>query len=65
LPHPNSTQLVGDKFIKAGKFLVLRVPSVVVPGDFNYLINPWHKEFSTIKIVTAEPFSFDERLFKR
>jgi RES domain-containing protein len=39
--------------------LVLKVPSAVVPGDFNYLINPKHKNFNKIKIKNKEPFSFD------
>lgn len=63
IPHPHSTQLTGDKFIAAGKFLVLKVPSAVVQGDYNYLINPAHKLMSKIKIVKTELFEFDERLF--
>lgn len=63
IPHAHSTQLIGDKFITAGKFLVLKVPSAVVQGDFNYLINPAHKLISKIKIVKTERFEFDERLF--
>lgn len=64
-PHSNSTQLIGDKFLKDNKFLVLKVPSATVQGEFNYLINPRHQNFNQIKIVKIENFSFDERLFKR
>ena len=64
-PHPHSTQTLGDTFVISGKFLVMRVPSVVVPGDFNYLINPAHKLFSEVKIISQERFEFDERLFVR
>jgi RES domain-containing protein len=64
-PHSNSTQLIGDKFLKEQKFLVLKVPSATVQGEFNYLINPRHKNFNHIKIVKIENFNFDERLFKR
>ena len=45
------------------KYLVLKVPSVVVQGEFNYLINPNHPEISNVKIKTIEKFNFDERLF--
>ena len=64
--HPPShlTQKIGDDFVSANKDLILKVPSVVVPGDFNYLINPLHKEFSKIKILDINPFGFDPRLFK-
>jgi RES domain-containing protein len=64
-PHPNSTQLIGDKFIFENKYLVMQVPSVVVQGDYNFLINPNHKEFSKIKLLKVESFVFDERLFIR
>ena len=64
LSHPGSTQAIGDKFLKDGKFLVLKVPSAVVQGDFNYLINPAHKKASSIKVVHTEPFNFDPRLFR-
>ena len=64
-PHSNSTQMIGDKFLKEQKFLVFKVPSAAVQGEFNYLVNPKHKNFNHIKIVKIENFNFDERLFKR
>lgn len=63
-PYSDSTQSIGDHFIRARKNLVLKVPSVVVPGEYNYLINPAHPDFPKISISKAEPFAFDERLFK-
>ena len=64
--HPPShiTQKIGDDFIKVNQYLVLKVPSVVAFGDFNYLINPEHTEFSRVKIIDINPFGFDQRLFK-
>ena len=63
-PHSNSTQMIGDKFLKEHKHLVFKVPSAAVQGEFNFLINPRHKNFNQIKIVKIENFNFDERLFK-
>lgn len=63
-PHPASTQTLGDNFVREGKALVLKVPSATVQGDFNYLINPAHKEFRKVKISSVEPFNFDQRLFR-
>ena len=63
-PHPNSTQAVGDKFISDNKYCVLQIPSAVTQGDFNLLVNPYHSEFSKIKIIEMEKFPFDERIFK-
>lgn len=63
-PHSNATQEIGDQFGQAGAYLVLKVPSAVVQGDFNFLLNPRHKDFNSVKIVATEPFEFDKRLFK-
>ena len=63
-PHPNSTQKLGEKFVNDNLFLILKVPSVVVQGEYNYLINPKHKDHKSIKIRSIDPFRFDERLFK-
>ncbi len=63
-PHVVETQNVGDDFVWKSKTCVLKVPSAVVPGDFNYLINPNHPDFKKIKIVSKEDFPFDERLFR-
>jgi RES domain-containing protein len=64
-PHPNSTQLLGDTFVAENKFLILQVPSVVVQGEYNFLINPSHKDLNKIRILKTEPFIFDKRLFVR
>jgi RES domain-containing protein len=42
---------------------VLKVPSVVVKDEFNYIINPLHPKSREIKIAEQKPFSFDARLF--
>ncbi len=64
-PHPVSTQLIGNNFIKRNKFAVCKVPSAVVPGDFNFILNPFHKDFHLIRVRKTERFEFDERLFRR
>jgi RES domain-containing protein len=61
-PHSDSTQQIGDAFIAAGKHLVLKVPSAVVPGDFNYLVNPAHPQFKEVRLQQSEPFEFDSRI---
>lgn len=64
LPHVGNTQEIGDEFIKECEFLVLKVPSAVVSGDYNFLINPTHPDFKKVKILSVIDFSFDERLFR-
>jgi RES domain-containing protein len=63
-PHILDTQQIGDVFVSERKNCVLKVPLAVVPGDFNFLINPHHPDFSAIRIVGQEDFPFDQRLFK-
>ena len=64
-PIPGSTQKIGNDFIAARKAMVLKVPSAIVKDEWNYLINPLHQDFKAVKIITAEPFSLDTRLFKK
>ncbi len=61
LPYGSATQTFGATWIQTGRSAVLRVPSTVVLGEFNYLLNPAHPEFGKIKIGQAEVFVFDER----
>lgn len=41
---------------------MLRVPSVVVPEQANYLLNPAHPDFGRIRIGTATALVIDPRL---
>jgi RES domain-containing protein len=64
-PHSDSTQKIGDQFAHSLKHLALRVPSAVVPGDFNYLVNPLHPLMKEVTIAVVEPFEFDNRFASR
>lgn len=61
-PHSAETQEFGARWVREARSLALRVPSAVVPGEFNYLINAVHPDFENMKIGKPEPFSFDPRL---
>ncbi len=63
-PQAPATQKIGDVFIHDAAVCVLKVPSSVVKGDFNYLINPAHKDFAQIKVISRSDFPFDRRLLK-
>lgn len=63
-PHNSNTQKIGDEFIDSVKDCLLKVPSAVVQGDSNYLINPYHTDFKKIKIIEITDFPFDKRIFK-
>lgn len=63
IPHSGTTQELGDGFVKENKYAVLKAPSAVVYGDFNYLINPHHVNAKKVKLIKVESFVFDQRLF--
>ena len=53
---------IGDDFLAENKFLLLQLPSAIVPEEFNYMVNPLHPDMAKVKVIKQEPFSFDERL---
>jgi RES domain-containing protein len=63
-PCTFETPLLGDDFIRRNEACVLKVPSAVVKGDFNFLINPYYPDFYKIKIIEQVDFPFDKRIFK-
>jgi RES domain-containing protein len=65
VPPPDSTRAIGDRFVADGRALALRVPSVVVPSESNYLLNPAHPAFASIRIGAPVSFPFDPRLVRR
>lgn len=62
LPAPPSTRAFGSRWAAESRSAVLRVPSVVVDGEFNYLLNPRHPHFVRLEIGDPQPLSFDPRL---
>lgn len=61
-PAPAETRRFGDDWAADGSSAALRVPSAVVPGEFNYLLNPAHPDFAQISRGRPERFAFDSRL---
>jgi len=53
----------GDEWIRSGRSCIMKVPSALIPEEFNYLINPQHKDFKRIKIKNVHTFLFDGRFF--
>jgi RES domain-containing protein len=56
------TQFIGDDFVSQREAAVLKVPSAIVPHEYNYLINPNHPDSSKIKVISKEKIQFDDRL---
>lgn len=64
-PSPSKLADLGTDWVRRGESLLLRVPSAVVDGEFNVIINPAHPEMSEVSIVDVRPYAFDERLLRR
>lgn len=64
-PPSPATQQIGDRWVNTARSAVLAVPSVIIPGESNFLLNPAHPNFKKIVIGRPEPFAFDARLLKR
>ena len=62
-PPPRSIQQIGDQWAALNTSPVLEVPSVPIPGEKKYLINPNHPEFNQLQIGLPELFEFDLRMF--
>jgi RES domain-containing protein len=41
---------------------VLQIPSVLVPEEHNFLLNPEHGDFARLRFGKPQPFRFDPRL---
>lgn len=59
------TKKLGDKFLKANSGLLLAVPSVLIPEELNYVINPLHAEMKKVRIVHKEKLRLDKRFERR
>lgn len=61
--HIEYTQFIGQEFLKDKRALALKVPSAIVPKEHNFLINPLHKHFKKVQVISIEPLNLDKRLF--
>lgn len=62
---PDSTREFAEKWFAGGATALMRVPSVVVPEEFNYILNPDHASAGRLSVRAPEPFTLDRRLQRR
>ncbi|MGU9937836.1 RES family NAD+ phosphorylase [Empedobacter brevis] len=56
-------QEIGSDWYQELKYLVMKVPSSIIPKEFNYLINTKHPDFTIkVKIKEVEVYQWDDRL---
>ncbi|RYZ29183.1 MAG: RES domain-containing protein [Chitinophagaceae bacterium] len=62
IPAPVETQEWGSAKLHEANFLALKLPSVIIPSEHNYILNPLHPEFKKVRIKEILPFTFDSRI---
>ena len=65
VPAPEALARLGTDWARAGRTVVLSVPSAVVPVERNYLLNPAHRDFAAIVVRHADRFVLDPRMLGR
>jgi len=63
-PAPLALALIGERWLRESRTAVLSVPSVVIPHERNFVLNPDHRDVPALKVGPVEPFSFDPRMWK-
>lgn len=53
---------IGDGWLQDALTALLAVPSVIVPEEFNVLINPLHPQAAGIHAAKVRPWFYDQRL---
>jgi RES domain-containing protein len=61
-PPKDASRLFGSRWLHAKRHAVLAVPSVVLPSEHNFLLDPAHPDFVAIVVGRPVPFRFDPRL---
>ena len=55
---------IGDAWTRSLRSLVLKVPSVIIPAEHNFLINAEHPDFGDLARSESQQFLFDRRLVR-
>ena len=55
--------MAGDAWIASGASALLLVPSVIVPDEYNVLINAQHGDAGAIVATTLKRWNYDPRFF--
>lgn len=56
------TMEYGSAFLRKKAHLALKVPSVVIPDEYNIILNPLHQDILQCKVISSIPFVFDKRI---
>jgi RES domain-containing protein len=63
-PPPDACKDIGTEWSKSGRSAVFRLPSVIVPVEYNYMLNVFHPDLGKLKTSKPSDFAFDPRMWK-
>lgn len=61
-PAPDAVKAIGTAWASASESVILSVPSVIIPEERNFLVNPAHPDAGRIHWNAPTPFRLDPRL---
>ena len=58
-PAPTETKNYGTGILSELKSMIIKIPSTIIEEEYNYLINPLHRDISNIKVINIVNFIYD------
>lgn len=62
IPSSSSTKIFGSDKLAQTTFPIIKVPSVIIPNEFNFIINPVILDTISLKILSVEKYAYDFRI---
>jgi RES domain-containing protein len=63
-PAPSSVKELGSQLLKNMEAAIIKIPSIIIPEEFNYILNPAHPDAKNFRIADVKDFVYDIRIKK-
>jgi RES domain-containing protein len=64
VPSPEENKQYGSELLQNLNVPALKFPSVIIPSEYNFILNPLATKFEVIKIIEVHNFTMDNRIKK-
>ena len=61
-PAGTSSKDFGTQLLRKAEFAVIKVPSAVIPDEYNFLLNPAYAGNSAFSVINVKDFVYDVRI---
>ena len=62
IPAPTSTKDFGTLLLSKSDKSIIKIPSIIIQREFNFILNPLHADRKKFKIRNVEDFVYDIRI---